>query len=96
MNKKEFREITELLELNYGKEMDTRILELWYQEFKPLTKEQYKGMVLDVMRSENYMPSLAKMISYKKPSWFYTEYQPEEATPEERAEMEELLKDFKN
>lgn len=95
MNKKEFREITELLELNYGKEMDTRILELWYQEFKPLTKEQYHGMVLDAIRNENFMPSLAKMISYKKPSWFYTEYKPEEATPEERAEIENILKEFK-
>ena len=34
MNKKEFRNITEMLEENYNKQMDTRILELWYQEFK--------------------------------------------------------------
>ena len=95
MNKKEFREITELLELNYGKEMDTRILELWYQEFKPMSKEQYKDMVLTAIRNENFMPSLAKMIGYKKPIWFNSDIKSEEATPEERAEMEELLKEFK-
>lgn len=95
MNKKEFREITELLELNYGKEMDTRILVLWYEEFKPLSKEQYKSMVVEAIKNENFMPSLAKMLSYKKPKWFYEEYKPEEATPEERAEIENFLKDYK-
>ena len=92
MNKKEFREITELLELNYGKEMDTRILELWYQEFKPLSKEQYGNMILDVMRKEKYMPSLAKMLEYKKPTWFYLEPKVEEASIEEQEELERFLR----
>ena len=92
MNKKEFREITELLELNYGKEMDTRILELWYQEFKPLSKEQYGNMILDVMRKEKYMPSLAKMLEYKKPAWFYLEPRVEEASIEEQEEINKFLR----
>lgn len=96
MNKKEFKEITELLEENFGKKLDLRILDLWYQEFKNLSKEQYQAMVIDAIRHEKFMPTMARMIELKKPAWMSVNIEASEATDEERQEMEELLKEFKN
>lgn len=94
MNKKEFRNITEMLEENYNKQMDTRILELWYQEFKDYTPEAYKKMVIEIIRTEKFMPSLARMRELKKPIWFSVEVKKVMPTDVERHLMGELLKEF--
>ena len=52
MNKKEFREITEILEENYNKQMDTRILSLWYEEFKDYPANAYKELVIEIIKTE--------------------------------------------
>ena len=95
MSKKEFREITEMLEENYNKQMDTRILELWYQEFKDYPADAYQKMVVEIIRNENFMPTLAKMRKLKKPSWFSVEVKKIVPSEEERNYLEELLREFK-
>lgn len=95
MNKKEFLEMTELLEENFNKKMDIRILEIWYQEFKELSKEQYKAMVVDAIKQEKYLPTLARMRELKKPMWMSIEINIEEASPEEVAEIEDLLREYR-
>ena len=94
MNKKEFRNITEMLEENYNKQMDTRILELWYQEFKEYTPEMYKEMVIEIIKNEKFMPSLARMRELKKPIWFSVEVK-KEVSLDAQEIMEELLREFK-
>lgn len=96
MNKQEFREITELLEENFNKKIDLRILEIWYQEFKELSKEQYQAMVIDAIKTEKFMPTLARIRELKKPVWFNVEIKIEEASKEEQEEIENILKGFRN
>lgn len=94
MNKKEFREITEMLEQNYNKQMDTRILNLWYEEFKKYPKDAYRDLIVDVIKSEKYMPTLARMIELKKPIWFSVDVKRVVPSESEKNIMEELLKEF--
>ena len=96
MNKQEFRKITELLEENFNKKLDLRILEIWYQEFKELPKEQYEAMVVDAIKIEKFMPTLARMRELKKPTWFNVEIKIEEVSKEEQDEIEKFLKGFRN
>ena len=95
MNKKEFREITELLEENYNKKIDIRILELWYQEFKQYSKKTYQSIVIDVIRSEKFMPSLATIREYIKPEWFDEKIEKKKPSEENKMKMEEILREYK-
>lgn len=94
MNKKEFREITEMLEQNYNKQMDTRILNLWYEEFKEYPIGAYRELVIEVIKTEKYMPTLARMIELKKPVWFSVEVKKVIPSESEKKIMEEMLKEF--
>jgi len=95
MNKKDFRNITELLEENFNKKIDIRILDIWYQEFKDLSVEEYKTMVIEAIKQEKYMPTLARMKELKKPAWFNVEIKVKEATKEEREEIEKMLEEYR-
>ncbi len=94
MNKKDFREITEILEANYNKKLDTRILDIWYQEFKEFTKEQYKEIIIKVIRSKKFMPSLAEIREIAGPIWMYREHKARIPTDKEMAEMLQILAEF--
>lgn len=94
MNKKIFRVITEMLEVNYNKQIDVRILDLWYQEFKECTQEIYKEIVIEVIKNEKFMPSLATMQEYKKIAMLSVNVSKVSSDDAQR-EMEELLKEYK-
>lgn len=95
MNKKEFRKITEILEENYSKKIDLRVLDIWYQEFKNYSEEQYESIVTDVIKSEMFMPNLAKMKEYSTPVWFDETFTKKIPSKEEQEKIEELLKEYK-
>lgn len=95
MNKKNFRDITEILEENYSKKIDLRVLDIWYQEFKKYSEEQYESIVTEVIKSEMFMPNLAKMKEYSVPVWFDEKIEKKEASEEEKKKIEELLKEYK-
>ncbi len=94
MNKKDLRKITEILEANYNKKLDTRILDVWYQEFKEFTKEQYKEIIIDVIRIKKIMPSLAEVREIAGPVWMRQKHARTIATAAEIAEMAQLLAEF--
>lgn len=94
MNKKEFRKVTEILEENYSKKVDLRVLDIWYQEFEKYSKEQYESIVTEVIKSEMFMPNLAKMKEYSVPVWFDEKIEKKEASEEEKKKIEEMLKEF--
>lgn len=94
MNKEEFRNITELLEENFNKKIDLRILDMWYETFKQYPKHYYENLVNEVIKQETYMPSLATMRAYIKPKWFDRKITKRTPTREELAEIENILKEY--
>lgn len=95
MNKKEFREITEMLEENYNKKMDIRIFNLWYEELKDCTADEYENMVIEAIKTKKFMPTLAEIKELRRPSWFGIEVKKVELIQEDRRTLEELLSEFK-
>ena len=93
MNKKEFINITKLLETNYSKELDIKILEIWYEELKEYPRVRYEFAVKEIIKKENFMPTLAKIIEYiKKPDWLNMDIPENLATDEEIKKLEERMK----
>lgn len=95
MNKLEFKDITELLIINYSKKINVEILNIWYEEFKKYSKDEYSKAIKEIIKNEIYMPSLAKVKEYmKKPSWINEDIEIEPATEEEIKKLEEKLNKF--
>ena len=84
MNKRDFRKITEMLEENYNKKMDIRIFNLWYEELKDCSADEYENMVIEAIKTKKFMPTLAEIKELKRPRWL---------DPEDKIMLEELLKD---
>lgn len=94
MNKKQFREITEMLEENYNKKMDIRIFNLWYEELKDCSADEYENMVIEAIKAKKFMPTLAEIKELKRPRWLEIEVKKVELYSEDKIMLEELLKDF--
>ncbi len=94
MNKRDFRKITEMLEENYNKKMDIRIFNLWYEELKDCSADEYENMVIEAIKTKKFMPTLAEIKELKRPRWLEIEVKKVELDPEDKIMLEELLKDF--
>lgn len=94
-NKRDFRKITEMLEENYNKKMDIRIFNLWYEELRDCSADEYENMVIEAIKTKKFMPTLAEIKELKRPRWFEIEVKKVELDPEDKIMLEELLKDFK-
>lgn len=93
MNKKEFMEITKLLEINYSKQLDVKILELWYEELKEYPKYRYEFAIKEIIKNETFMPNLSKVFEYlKKPDWLNMDIPENPATPEEIKKLRQRMK----
>ena len=95
MSKRDFREITEMLEENYNKKMDIRIFNLWYEELKDCSAGEYENMVIEAIKTKKFMPTLAEIKELKRPIWFEIEVKKVELDSEDKIMLENLLKDFK-
>lgn len=95
MNKRDFRKITEMLEENYNKKMDIRIFNLWYEELRDCSADEYENMVIEAIKTKKFMPTLAEIKELKRLRWFEIEVKKVELDPEDKIMLEELLKDFK-
>lgn len=95
MNKRDFRKITEMLEENYNKKMDIRIFNLWYEELRDCSADEYENMVIEAIKTKKFMPTLAEIKELKRHRWFEIEVKKVELDPEDKIMLEELLKDFK-
>lgn len=95
MNKRDFRKITEMLEENYNKKMDIRIFNLWYEELRDCSADEYENMVIEAIKTKKFMSTLAEIKELKRPRWFEIEVKKVELDPEDKIMLEELLKDFK-
>lgn len=94
MNKRDFRKITEMLEENYNKKMDIRIFNLWYEELKDCSADEYENMVIEAIKTKKFMPTLAEIKELKRPRWLEIEVKKVELDPEDKIMLEELLKNF--
>lgn len=95
MHINDFMELTKLLEVNYSKQLDIKILDIWYEELKEYPKERYEYAVKEIIKKENFMPNLAKIFDYiKSPNWLDMDIQENPATPEEIAKLEERMKRY--
>lgn len=95
MNKRDFRKITEMLEENYNKKMDIRIFNLWYEELRECSADEYENMVIEAIKTKKFMPTLAEIKELKKPRWLEIEVKKVELDSEDKIMLEDLLKDFK-
>ena len=95
MNKRDFRKITEMLEENYNKKMDIRIFNLWYEELKDCSADEYENMVIEAIKTKKFMPTLAEIKELKRPRGFEIEVKKVELDPEDKIMLDDLLKDFK-
>ena len=95
MNKRDFRKITEMLEENYNKKMDIRIFNLWYEELKDCSADEYENMIIEAIKTKKFMPTLAEIKELKRPRWLEIEVKKVELDPEEKIMLDDLLKDFK-
>lgn len=93
MNKAEFKEITDLLTINYGKSLDIKIITLWYEELKQYPKIRYEFAIKQIIKNENFMPTLSKVIEYiNKPDWLDMDIPENTASDEEIKKLEERMK----
>jgi len=96
MNFKEFKNITEILELNYKKEIPEKILKIWYHDLKKYSVIEYKKIILQAIRSYKFLPTLAEILNIELlPDWLDKKIEKQEATVEQRHQMEELLKKYR-
>lgn len=95
MNKRDFRKITEMLEENYNKKMDIRIFNLWYEELRDCSADEYENMVIEAIKTKKFMPTLAEIKELKRPRWLEIEVKKVELDSEDKIMLEDLLKDFK-
>lgn len=63
MSKQEFNEIFELLKINYAKEIESQIEDVWFDEFKDMTKEDFKKRVINWIAKETTFPTIHE-VSY--------------------------------
>lgn len=93
MNKLDFKEITDFLSINYSKQLDVKMLNLWYEELKTYSKERYEFAVREIIKNENFMPNLSKIYEYiKKPDWLNMDIPENKASEEEIKKLEERMK----
>lgn len=54
----EFLEIINLLEVNYNKKLNDKIIKIWYEEFKNYKKEWFRKAIIDCIKEYSYFPTI--------------------------------------
>jgi len=62
MTREEFGEIFNLLLLNYNKKLDDAIIDIWYNEYKDMSKENFKKCVLNYIKTKKKFPYILPFI----------------------------------
>ena len=92
----EFVNITSVLEKNYDRKYDSKILKIWYHELKKYSKNQYKKVVIELIKHNKFLPTLSEVLEIEVlPDWLDKKIEKRNATKEEIMEMEELLKEYR-
>ena len=63
---KKFLEIINLLELNYDKKLDKRIVKIWYDEFKNYNEDVFRKYVVEAIKNEYFFPTINKVKEFKE------------------------------
>lgn len=58
IEEKEFLEIINLLEENYGKRLADNIVKIWYKEFKNYSLNDFKHCVIESIKKYSYFPTI--------------------------------------
>lgn len=61
IGQKDFLEIINLLELNYEKKLDDKIIKIWYEEFKNYDKNIFYKCVVETIKNETFFPTINKV-----------------------------------
>ena len=67
----EFLEIINLLEENYNKKLNDKIIKIWYEEFKEYKKEWFEKAVIDCIKENAYFPTINEI---KERANYYLQY----------------------
>ena len=73
MNKQDFLEGMTILGIAYNKEFNEEQVSVWYQMLGNYTKKEFKNAVLELIKTEDYLPSIAtvtKAIAKQKTAAF--------------------------
>ena len=72
---KKFLEIINLLELNYDKKLDKRIVKIWYDEFKNYNEDVFRKCVIEAIKNEYFFPTINKVKEFKNKNIEYVDEQ---------------------
>lgn len=62
MNKQDFLEGITILGIAYDKEFTEEQVSVWYQMLGNYTKQEFKNAIQDLIKTEEHLPSIAKII----------------------------------
>lgn len=69
MSKQEFIEIFNLLKLNFNKEMNDEIMNIWYDQFKDMSKDTFKRCVINCIKEDKIFPTINKLANFSLILW---------------------------
>lgn len=94
MNKRLFKMLCD----NYNKEINTQLYDLWKEQLKDFSEEQIEYAIKEIIKSDKFMPTLARIIEMidtsVTPYWLGKEIEYKEVTDEELKELEKEMSIF--
>lgn len=75
MDKKQFINGIEKLEMAYNQKFDTKKLVLWYSKLNPMTEDKFLQRIDTLIQTKEYMPNIAEILDKKQVSNNYTNYE---------------------
>lgn len=64
MTKSDFIQLFDLLQINFNKKVDEKITDIWYEEFKTMSKEAFKECIIKCIKEEKSFPTINKLANY--------------------------------
>lgn len=64
MTKDDFLQVFDLLQLNYNKKVNEKIIDIWYEEFKSMSKDNFEKCIIKCIKEEKTFPTINKLVNY--------------------------------
>lgn len=75
MDKKQFINGIEKLEMAYNQKFDTKKLVLWYSKLNSMEEDKFLQRIDTLIQTKEYMPNIAEILDKKQASNNYTNYE---------------------
>lgn len=75
MDKKQFINGIEKLEMAYNQKFDTKKLVLWYSKLNSMAEDKFLQRIDTLIQTKEYMPNIAEILDKKQTVNNYTNYE---------------------